>query len=321
MIKGCAVNRFSRIILIIGFCSIVCMPVCRSSESVPGNDRVIKPFLPRVKPLDLKPAARLEESVVPECSGIVMSRKQKNVCWAVGDSGNGPWLYHFKTEILEGGGLSISPVQKIKVAGAGNRDWEDIAVDEKGNLFVGDMGNNFSLRSDLALIKVNEPTGINLEIKEKRFPFYYKEQGMKVVGRNAFDAEALFSFKRRIYIFTKRRSDSLTALYRFNQLNERERNVPVLLGCLHVDDLVTAADCLPEEKLVAVLTYKSIWLLQAERGDDFLSGKKWWLPVRAGQCEGITFLDRNRLLLCNEAGEFFIVHRSRFFEIMKQAGR
>jgi len=321
MSKAFAVEHPIKIFLFLVFFGILCMPVCRSSEPVVGRSRVFRYLLPAVKPINLKPSARFEENAVPECSGIVMSRTQKNICWAIGDSGNGPWVYRFKADFLDGRGLVISSVLKIRIAGAGNHDWEDIAVNNKGNLYIGDMGNNFSLRSDLALLKINEPDRTASVIKEERFYFHYKEQGMRGPVKNNFDAEALFAFRNRMYFFTKRRTDSLTALYRFNQLKETRKNVPVLLGYLHVDDLVTAADCLPEENLVAVLTYRSIWLLQAARGDDFLSGRKWWLPIRAGQCEGITFLDRSRLLICNESGDIFVVNRSSFFESMGQAGR
>ena len=294
---------------------------CRSSDYM-GKTRqgiVVAPRLRAEKikapnQVSLKVAARLEEDAVPECSGIFLSRKQKNLCWAIGDSGNGPWLYRFYFTVTADDRIGLSPVEKVRV-NFNNNDWEDLAGDNQGNLIIADFGNNFSLRKNLSLLRIPEPAAMNDPLVGKKISFYYKEQAEKVTTGFAFDAEALFSFKGRLYLFTKRRKDKMTALYRFDSVDEKSEVAPTLLGYLNIGGLVTAADCLPEERLVVLLTYKSIWLLQAEKGDFFLTGRLWRLPIRAGQCEGVTFLDRQRILISNESGELFLVRRQLFKEI------
>src|SRR5690606_40774500 len=61
--------------------------------------------------------------------------------WAIQDSGN-------KNEIY---GLSRNGSMKeiISVKGIVNTDWEDIAADNEGNLYIGDFGNNDNTRKDL----------------------------------------------------------------------------------------------------------------------------------------------------------------------------
>lgn len=264
--------------------------------------------LPPVEPRILKPDAVIAGGIVPECSGIVMSSSQKNICWAIGDSGNGPWLY--RLELSSGKKFSVSLTGKFFLHNQKNHDWEDVALDSKGNIVIADTGNNFSLRKNISLVTVAEPDELDKIYASGKFSFMYPEQYKKIIYGNAFDAEALFIYNDAAYLLTKRRIDNLTGLYRFGKLDDRKMHFPVLTGYLQVDDLVTAADCYPRERLLLFLTYSSIWLLEAPEGDDFLRGRKWWLPVRAGQCEGICFLGRDRFLLCNESGEFFVLRRS-----------
>ena len=36
-------------------------------------------------------------------------------------------------------------------------DWEDIAIDDAGHLFIGDIGNNDARRDELAVYQIDEP--------------------------------------------------------------------------------------------------------------------------------------------------------------------
>src|SRR5690606_5902636 len=40
-------------------------------------------------------------------------------------------------------------IKSLKVADAKNRDWEELAMDPQGNLYIGDFGNNANKRKDL----------------------------------------------------------------------------------------------------------------------------------------------------------------------------
>ena len=75
------------------------------------------------------PVGHIEHQPVRECSGIVASRQYAGIFWVHNDSGHAAVLYAVK----ESGEL----VAEVPVEGATNADWEDIAADEDGQLYVG----------------------------------------------------------------------------------------------------------------------------------------------------------------------------------------
>ena len=63
----------------------------------------------------------------------VQTTPNSDLIWMLNDGGNSSKLY------------GISPegkfVKEVRI-NAKNHDWEDLTTDEKGNLFIGDFGNN-----------------------------------------------------------------------------------------------------------------------------------------------------------------------------------
>ncbi|MBP6002270.1 MAG: hypothetical protein KA746_02435 [Pyrinomonadaceae bacterium] len=88
-----------------------------------------------------------------ESSGIAASKCSPDVYWTHNDSGDEAFVFAFgpKAELLG----------KWRVVGAENRDWEDIAEfkDKHGKctLYVGDIGDNSSKRSELTIYRISEP--------------------------------------------------------------------------------------------------------------------------------------------------------------------
>src|SRR3954464_12793012 len=76
---------------------------------------------------------RLEHPAIREASGIVASRRHPGVFWVHNDSGNPNFLFAVRRD-----GTLIREYA-INVP---NVDWEDIALDDDGHLYLGDIGNN-----------------------------------------------------------------------------------------------------------------------------------------------------------------------------------
>src|SRR4051794_18469518 len=70
---------------------------------------------------------------VAECSALVASRRHPGVFWSICDSGNPAELYALTRE----GKL----LAKYTVD-ATNVDWEDLAADDDGHLYIAETGNN-----------------------------------------------------------------------------------------------------------------------------------------------------------------------------------
>ncbi len=81
----------------------------------------------------LEPLGRFRDPELREVSGIVQSRRDPDIFWVHNDSGNPPALFAVRRDgtVVRRVGLSVA-----------NVDWEDLAADNAGHLFVGDIGNN-----------------------------------------------------------------------------------------------------------------------------------------------------------------------------------
>ena len=226
-----------------------------------------------------------------------------------------------------------------EVAGAENHDWESLALDDEGSLYIGDFGNNTSRRGDLTVYVVDEPQigatrgGVAvppLEVRE-RLEFIYPEQSQPPDGRVLdFDGESLFWARGELYLLTKERTAHGTTLYRFGQNPKEpagrsgesaEKVEPMSptrvalhnLGHFGFADFAhpsrgtaTSADATPDGRYLAVLGYNVVFIFQRpDEGDNYLASKPWPIALNlmaTKQCEGITW-DGDDLLLSNEQGE------------------
>lgn len=105
--------------------------------------------------LDRTTLGKVSDGSLHELSGLVLSRRDAHVLWAIQDSGNAPELIALRTN-----GTLIG---RWTVAGASNFDWEDIATGPGGPggvpwLYAADLGDNLAQRDDIVIYRVPEPT-------------------------------------------------------------------------------------------------------------------------------------------------------------------
>lgn len=92
---------------------------------------------------------------IRESSGVVASVANPGIFWTHNDSGNPPVLFAVRP--------SDGFTAKIRLDGAGAQDWEDIATGPCLSdisltcLYVGDIGDNWSRRSSIAVLVAEEP--------------------------------------------------------------------------------------------------------------------------------------------------------------------
>ena len=270
---------------------------------------------PPLPPSALEPewqVHRLEAAAIRESSGLVASRQYPGIFWTHNDSGDIPRIFAITAE----GGL----VAEFRVEGALHRDWEDIAADPDGNLYVGDFGNNFNDRRDLRVYRIPEPDpagGDGVAWADRELPFRYADQRAfpDPKARN-FDAEALFWMDGGLVILTKHRSDTRSQLYRLpaEPLPGGEERVLEPVARLEMGGSrarffgnVSGADLHPEGRLLAVLTYSAIHLYAAGGAPDtpFREVRRIELRRRrTRQAESIAW-DGDDLLFGNEQGYLF----------------
>ena len=246
---------------------------------------------------------------IDESSALEKSRRFPGTYWTLNDSGGGPRIFAIRAS-----GESIKPVQILKYRGiqidnATNIDWEAMTLDDHGNLYIADIGNNDSRRRNLSIYTLAEPDPRRTERTPAlaRIPVSYPDQREFPPAAKNFDAEALFWLRDHLYVLSKRRSDTRTFLYRLESTDPERDNHLVQVDSLDVGGMVTAADASDDGSLLAILTYHDIWLVEVPtEGSSLLQGRKYRLPIRLRQCEGICF-DGDRILISNEEGDIFSV--------------
>jgi hypothetical protein len=203
---------------------------------------------------------RIKSAEITESSGIVASRCNENVLWTHNDSGDDAFIYALNKQ-----GEKLGT---WKIAGAKNNDWEDIAQfkNEMGEcfLYIGDIGNNERLKSEMTIYFVKEPqvsgadkfsSQKNPRLTEaaKAIRFDYPD------GRH--DAETLLVHPQMgdIYVLSKSLSSAsgvykLPKNYDLNKTNRLEKianfSVPAF-----PDGFLTGGDISPDGKRVIICDY------------------------------------------------------------------
>ncbi len=190
--------------------------------------------------MDWPHSARIKSAAISESSGLVASRRHPGVFWTHNDSGNSPAIFAIKAD-----GTVLG---RYRIKGAKNVDWEDIAIDDAGHLYIGDVGDNFGRHKSRTIYKIVEPDP-TVERKStvkvlEAMHFRYKDQRP--------DCEALFFHKGRPYIITKHFLGWAT-LFRVG--DPIGGVCPLEAICKLPATAVTAADISADGKRLAVLGY------------------------------------------------------------------
>lgn len=258
---------------------------------------------PTIEPEVLKAKYELDYWGKLELSGIVKSRSDKNVFWIHNDSGDQPRIFALDSTGHFYQSDRYKNSEGIVIAGATDVDWEDITVDNKGNVVVGDIGNNGNDRKDLVLYVVPEPSPVasNTTFLKKLFFNYPDQKAFPDKKDFNYDSEALFFADGHFHLLSKNRGDTFTKLYRLDHEKTDEINTLTYLDKFNIGGKVTAADASPDGNRIVVITYTAIWIFErANASSGYFNGHIWWLPVKAPQIESVCFKDEKTLWLLDE---------------------
>ena len=209
---------------------------------------------------------KIANPAINELSGLALSRLKSTVLWAINDGGNQPMLFAVGTDGRDLGSLPI--------AGARNRDWEDIASFKYGNtayLLIADTGDNHGQRKSCTIYLIKEPiiTGVLLKNNRAaeittRIDFTYED------GPRDCEAVAVDVNQSKILLFSKR--DSPVALYELPLKLDKKESTMIARRKANVSNAIimpTAMDISPHGDTAVVLTYKQIYLFVRRPGEDW----------------------------------------------------
>lgn len=244
-------------------------------------------------------------SMVKENSGIIFFRDR---IWTHNDSGGKPEIYGIDT-------ATGKIVQTIKLTGAKNIDWEDIAQDAH-HIYIGDFGNNRGNRQDLKIYKIPKQEILAQEDQKiKKYEvisFSYGDQQSfeKRMNRNDFDCEAMVAAGDSLFLFSKNWADQQTKMY---VLPTNPGNYTVYpREIFDAGGLITGAGLSPDGSQLALIGYidyeSFMWLFRDYRGTNFFSGRHLRVnfpDMVFVQTEGICFVSDDGLLIsCEESADF-----------------
>lgn len=219
--------------------------------------------------------------------------------WTHNDAGGANMLFKINAagEVLE----------EVTLAKTSNKDWEDITRDDNGNLFIGDFGNNSNSRQNLKIYCVKEQQPEQTDTILFHYPDQEKFPPPK--DQRNFDCEAFLWHNGNLYLFTKNRSKG-TEVKIYKLPDQPGRYTAELIGSINTDEMITAADISPDGKLIALLGYGKIYMLEVSE-DDVLHGKKYCVKFpESGQAEGLVFINNTDFIFTNEGGKIFKAVRS-----------
>lgn len=241
----------------------------------------------------LKKLGKLPAEIV-ESSGLARG-PAAGVYFTHGDSGTAAELY----AVHENGKL----VNRWKLAGAKQRDWEAMTVDDRGRVYICDSGNNFHNRRDLTIycLDFKRPDALGSIVfdypDQREFPPRKMDQ--------SFDVEACVWHDKHLYLFSKDRIRSRASrIYRL-KTEGPARQTAELLGELAIDGQVTDAALSPKADRLVLLCQQKLFVAKIEKGDLIGARFEKHELKDAGQTEAATFIDDSHLLISNEQGDLF----------------
>ncbi len=235
---------------------------------------------------------------ISESSGLARVQG-KNTFWTHNDGGNSAEL--FEIDSL-GKQISELPLPQLN-----NEDWEDLAQDEKGGLYIADVGNNSNSRKNLVIYKLKPSQPKNVEkiairfADQTKFPPTLKDQN--------FDCEAVVYDKDKLYLFSKNRSPTNRFVKMYEIPAYAGTYTPAPKDSVYIKSMVTSADISPDRKTLALLTYGKVFLFDISEG---MSLKKptYCIKIGKGQVEAILFINNQDFVFTNEhKRELYLVER------------
>jgi hypothetical protein len=254
------------------------------------------------------------DAQLDELSGLAASHAHPGIYWANNDSGNGAALFAIRADGTH--------VADLRIVGASNLDWEDIAsfdMDGHHYLLVADTGDNGGLRQRLTLYVIEEPAVLRDDdhVRIARTILFRWPDGPRDCEAVAVDAK-----HGEILLISKKRVPA--ELYRLPLRPQVDEPVAQLVAALpgivqpSIADQqektpqgryraqVTGADLSADGRQLAVLTYGSVYLYSRTAAETWPAAFKAhaplhltlpWLP----QAEAIAFsADATSLLVGGE---------------------
>lgn len=230
-----------------------------------------------------------------EISGIEKIDNNTFICH--NDGGNATKLYLLDSNGTISGTIFLDSISNV--------DYEDITIDNNGNLYLADVGNNNFNRTNLVIYKIasinNYLSGNDTVVPEKIFISYQDQTTFPDTNQNT-DCEAIVFYQNNLYLFSKDWSgNGYTKIYR----------VPTTPGTYNLSPhdtitnvgFITGADLMGDT--LVLLQMNTINLYYGFSTDTFSNSTRQYFTIALSQKEGVCFVNPNKLYVTQEHHSFF----------------
>lgn len=231
-----------------------------------------------------------------EISGLELVND--SILVAINDGGNAPSLYFLS--------LTGKIVHKTHVIEVKNTDWEDLTIDNKGFLYIADVGNNLNNRKDLNILKVNLKEALLKDsITADVISYHYSDQHTfpPTEDHLDFDCEAIYFASDSLYLITKSRANPWHGNTHIYSIPSQKGNYSaqkiesIFIGSGGwMKDAITAVYSFADE--IYLLTYSE--LITCEISDSKWSKKKNYAFKMYTQKEAIAVHSKSRIYIAAE---------------------
>lgn len=238
----------------------------------------------------------LQPRSLTESSGLAPCRSRADVFWTHNDGQKKvrPVLFAVRAD--------GSGVAEYEVHGARLHDWEDLASDHQGRLYLADIGNNDKKRTEVAVHVVAEPDPVDGGSGLVRIERSYR---LTYPGK-PFDAESLFVDGGSGYVISKVFDDQRAEVLRFALAGGPEPQQLQPVARLDVTSPVTGASLSADHRRLALVAHRGAAVLPFDGDAARLALQRpQWTRFADHHIEGCCFV-ADGLLATSETREVWL---------------
>lgn len=228
------------------------------------------------------------DNSLEEVSAIAMI-ENSSLYWVIEDAGNNNNLYALNSK----GNIE----KTVTLTNAKNTDWEDLAIDNEGNIYVGDFGNNNHKRKVFTIYKILNIENIKKETEAEIITFTLPK------NVKSQDFESFFLWNNFFYLFSK--NNKHTDILKIeNKIGNQVAEYISTFKFKDKNNKITSADISKDGKNILLLNHEKVWLLSNFKGEDFFGGVIKALPFNHdSQKEGVVFLNDKTIIITDETNK------------------
>lgn len=233
--------------------------------------------------------SRIPNPKIREASGLAVSATTPDLGYTINDSKNQPIVYAIQVST----GKTVGRIDLGNYLSEKKLDTESLYVDPRGQMWVGDLGDNDHSRKDASILVFPEPgPGDHTITNAQRIGVKYDD------GNANVEAMLVNPVSGQVFLASKNTEGGPGTVYRLTTLQPGVRNLAVNL---HVKTPTNVSDgsFSDDGSLVLLRTYSSVWIVDPR---DWNMLRQMPLP-KPNKSESITFERGDQSFLVGGEGE------------------